>query len=120
MITTPLLGFYTKILPPLSDTEKTALEAGTVGFEGELFSGMPKWDMLLSQPKPVLTAEEQAFLDGPVEEVCRMTNDWDITHVRADLPPEAVGLHQEEQVLRHDHPEGIRRPRLLGAVAPQA
>ena len=88
LITKPLLGFYTKILPPLSDTEKTALEAGTVGFEGELFSGMPKWDILLSQPKPVLTAEEQAFMDGPVEEVCKMTNDWETTHVRADLAPE--------------------------------
>jgi acyl-CoA dehydrogenase len=87
-ITAPLLKFYTKILPPLSDTEKTALEAGTVGFEGELFSGMPKWADLLAQPKPELTAEEQAFLDGPVEQACRMTNDWDITHVRNDLPPE--------------------------------
>ncbi|WP_146908593.1 acyl-CoA dehydrogenase [Arenimonas daejeonensis] len=87
-ITAPLLKFYTKILPPLSDTEKTALEAGTVGFEGELFSGMPKWADLLAQPKPQLTAEEQAFLDGPVEQACRMTNDWDITHVRNDLPPE--------------------------------
>lgn len=87
-ITTPLLGFYTKILPPLSDTERTALEAGTVGFEGELFSGKPDWDQLLSLPKPQLSAEEQAFLDGPCEELCRMTNDWDITHVRADLPPE--------------------------------
>ena len=87
-ITAPLLRFYSRILPPLSPTEKIALEAGTVGFEGELFSGMPKWEMLLSQPKPVLTAEEQAFLDGPCEEVCRMTNDWEVTHVRADLPPE--------------------------------
>lgn len=87
-ITTPLLAFYTKLLPPLSDTERTALEAGTVGFEGELFSGKPDWDKLLSLPKPQLTAEEQAFLDGPCEELCRMTNDWDITHVRADLSPE--------------------------------
>jgi acyl-CoA dehydrogenase len=88
LITRPLLEFYTKILPPLSDTERTALEAGTVGFEGELFSGKPKWDSLLSQPRPQLNAEEQAFLDGPCEELCRMTNDWDISHVRADLPPE--------------------------------
>ncbi len=87
-LTAPLLKIYTKMLPQLSDTEKTALEAGTVGFEGELFSGMPQWKVLLAQPKPVLTAAEQAFLDGPVEEVCKMTNDWDITHVRADLPPE--------------------------------
>ena len=87
-ITAPLLSFYTKLLPPLSDTERTALEAGTVGFEGELFSGKPDWDQLLSLPKPQLTAEEQAFLDGPCEELCRMVDDWDITHVRADLPPE--------------------------------
>ena len=87
-ITTPLLKFYTKLLPPLSDTERTALESGTVGFEGELFSGKPDWDQLLSLPKPALTAEEQAFLDGPCEELCRMTDDWDINHVRADLPPE--------------------------------
>lgn len=87
-VTKPLLGFYTKILPPLSETERVALEAGTVGFEGELFSGKPDWNVLLSQPKPELAPDEQAFLDGPVEEVCRMTNDWEITHVHADLPPE--------------------------------
>jgi acyl-CoA dehydrogenase len=87
-VTAPLLNFYSKILPPLSATEKIALEAGTVGFEGELFSGRPRWDVLLSQPRPVLTDEEQAFIDGPVEEVCRMTNDWETSHVRADLAPE--------------------------------
>jgi acyl-CoA dehydrogenase len=87
-ITLPLLGFYSKILPPLSDTEKVALEAGTVGFEGELFSGKPDWQTLLSQPKPVLSAEEQAFIDGPVETVCGMVNDWETTHVHADLSPE--------------------------------
>ena len=87
-ITAPLLKFYTKLLPPLSDTERTALESGTVGFEGELFSGKPAWDKLLNLPKPELSAEEQAFLDGPCEELCRNINDWEITHVRADLPPE--------------------------------
>jgi len=88
LVTAPLLSFYTKLLPPLSDTERTALEAGTVGFEGELFSGKPDWDKLLALPKPALTADEQAFLDGPCEELCRMVDDWDISHVRADLPPE--------------------------------
>ncbi|GAB3748017.1 acyl-CoA dehydrogenase [Lysobacter olei] len=86
-ITKPLLGFYTKILPPLSETERVALEAGTVGWEGQLFSGRPDWDVLASQPKPTLRPDEQAFLDGPVEELCRMTNDWQITHVDADLSP---------------------------------
>jgi acyl-CoA dehydrogenase len=87
-LTAPLLKIYTRMLPQLSDTERTALEAGTVGWEGELFSGMPRWQELLAQPKPELSAEERAFLDGPVEEVCRMTNDWDITHNRNDLTPE--------------------------------
>lgn len=88
LITAPLLGIYSKMLPALSDTERTALEAGTVGFEGELFSGKPRWKTLLAQPKPQLSAEERAFLDGPVEEVCKMADDWRISHELADLPPE--------------------------------
>src|SRR3970040_1594421 len=57
-ITRPLLGFYTKILPTLSETEQVALEAGTVGFEGELFSGKPDWHVLVDQPTPQLTSDE--------------------------------------------------------------
>jgi len=87
-LTAPLLKMYTRMLPQLSDTEKTALEAGTVGWEGELFSGLPQWKQLLAQPKPELSAEERAFIDGPVEEVCKMTNDWETTHDRSDLAPE--------------------------------
>jgi acyl-CoA dehydrogenase len=104
-ITAPLLRFYTKILPPLSETERVALESGTVGFEGELFSGRPDWDRLLSQPRPVLTDEEQAFLDGPTEQLCRMIDDWDITHVHADLPPELW--------------EFIKRERFFGMIIPK-
>ena len=88
LVTAPLLKFFRKVLPPLSQTERIALETGSVGFEGELFTGDPDWQTLLNYPKPQLTAEEQAFLDGPVEELCRMTNEWEITHVHADLPPE--------------------------------
>jgi acyl-CoA dehydrogenase len=87
-ITSPLLGIYQKITPQLSDTERVALEAGTVGFEGELFSGKPDWKKLLSQPAAQLSVEEQAFLDGPCEELCHMANEWQITHELADLPPE--------------------------------
>ncbi|KAF1711049.1 acyl-CoA dehydrogenase [Pseudoxanthomonas sangjuensis] len=88
LLTAPALKFLRRALPPLSQTERIALETGSVGFEGELFTGDPDWNKLLNYPKPQLTAEEQAFLDGPVEELCRMTNDWEITHVHADLPPE--------------------------------
>ena len=81
------LAVYKKMLPNMSDTEREALEAGTVWWDGELFSGKPDWNKLLSIPKPTLTAEEQAFLDGPTEELCRMLNDWEITHELGDLPP---------------------------------
>ncbi|MEN1925767.1 acyl-CoA dehydrogenase [Luteimonas sp. MJ293] len=88
LITTPLLKFFRKVLPPLSQTERIALETGSVGFEGELFTGDPDWNTLLNYPKPELTAEEQAFLDGPTEELCLMVDEWQINHVHADLPPE--------------------------------
>src|SRR5574337_1192918 len=87
-ISAPLLKLFARVTPKLSETEQTALEAGTVGFEGELFSGKPDWHELLKQPKPELSVEEQAFLDGPVEELCAMIDDWQITHELADLPPE--------------------------------
>ncbi|HEY0179023.1 MAG TPA: acyl-CoA dehydrogenase, partial [Dokdonella sp.] len=87
-ISAPLLAMFQKVTPQLSDTEQVALDAGTVGFEGELFSGKPNWSQLLAQPKPVLSVEEQAFLDGPVEELCAMVDDWKISHELADLTPE--------------------------------
>ncbi|MGY0634916.1 acyl-CoA dehydrogenase [Luteimonas sp. A478] len=88
LITAPLLKFFRKVLPPLSQTERIALETGSVGFEGELFTGDPDWNILLNYPKPELTAEEQAFLDGPTEALCLMVDEWQINHVHADLPPE--------------------------------
>jgi acyl-CoA dehydrogenase len=84
----PLLRLFKRVLPRISETEQVALDAGTVGFEGELFAGKPDWSKLLSEPKPQLSAEEQAFLDGPCEELCSMVDDWHITHEIADLPPE--------------------------------
>jgi acyl-CoA dehydrogenase len=87
-VTKPFLVTYRRMLPSMSDTEREALEAGTVWWDGELFTGRPAWPKLLSAKAPRLSAEEQAFLDGPCEELCRMIDDWDITHRRADMPPE--------------------------------
>jgi acyl-CoA dehydrogenase len=86
-VTKRFLRVYRRLLPSMSDTEREALEAGTVWWDGELFSGKPDWPKLLSAKAPALSAEEQAFIDGPCEELCRMVDDWDITHRRADLPP---------------------------------
>ena len=87
-ITKPLLDVYRKMLPSMSDTEREALEAGSVWWDGELFSGMPDWDKLMSYPAPKLSDEEQAFIDGPCEELCRMIDDWEICHKLADMPKE--------------------------------
>ena len=86
-ISRPFLRTYRRMLPSMSQTEKDALEAGTVWWDGDLFSGGPDWEKLMSATAPRLSAEEQAFLDGPCEELCRMVDDWDVTHRRADLPP---------------------------------
>ena len=88
LISGPFLNSYRRLLPSMSQTEKEALEAGTVWWDGELFTGRPAWDKLKSARPPQLSAEEQAFLDGPCEQLCQMLDDWDITHRRADLPPE--------------------------------
>jgi acyl-CoA dehydrogenase len=86
-VTRRLFGIYRTMLPSMSKTEQEALEAGNVWWDGELFTGMPDWRRLKSLPPPKLTAEEQAFLDGPTEELCRILDEWQITHELADLPP---------------------------------
>jgi acyl-CoA dehydrogenase len=95
-ITKPLLAIYRKMLPSMSETEREALEAGNVWWDGELFSGMPMWDKLMSYPAPQLSEEEQAFIDGPCEELCRMVDDWEICHELGDMPQEVWDF-----ILRH-------------------
>jgi acyl-CoA dehydrogenase len=84
-LSAPILQQYLRMLPSLSDTERVALDAGTVGWEGELFAGKPEWEKLGAMPYPDLTIEEQAFIDGPTEALCDMLDQWDITHKDADL-----------------------------------
>ncbi|MFM9867598.1 acyl-CoA dehydrogenase [Achromobacter xylosoxidans] len=88
LLSAPIFNLYRKVLPQMSDTERDALEAGTVWWEGELFRGRPDWKRMLAYPRPRLTDEEQHFLDHQAEEACRMVNDWNITQERFDLPAE--------------------------------
>lgn len=83
-----VLKIFRKILPQVSQTEQEALDAGTVWWDGELFSGQPNWNKLLAYAKPTLSPEEQSFVDNETDQLCAMIDDWDITHVRQDLPPE--------------------------------
>src|SRR3982074_1991508 len=86
LLTDRVLALYRRILPDMSQTEKEAIDAGTVWWDGDLFSGRPDFDKLLAVPEPRPRAEGQAFLDGPLEEPCAMCNDWEITHELQDLP----------------------------------
>ncbi|TWX71782.1 acyl-CoA dehydrogenase [Colwellia demingiae] len=87
-ISMPLLAIFKKIMPKMSSTEQEAIDAGTTWFDADLFRGDPDWQKLHNYPRPRLSSQEKAFLDGPVEQVCAMVNDWHITHEIADLPPE--------------------------------
>lgn len=89
LISTFLMKILKGIMPQISETERTALEAGVVWSEAELFSGKPNFTKLMSEPYPELTKEERAFIDGPVEELCAMADDWSIWKKRK-LPDEIM------------------------------
>jgi len=95
----PLFRKVKGILPKVSDTETQALEAGTVGFDAELFSGQPDWDKLRAIPPIVLSAEEQAFLDGPTDELCRIIDDWRIRHDAREIPEEIWAFVKKHRFL---------------------
>ncbi len=105
LISAPFLKQFRRMLPSMSETEQVALDAGTVGWEGELFAGKPNWQLLKKQPYLELTVEEKAFIDGPVEELCDMLNQWEITHIDADLNPETWDF--------------LKRNRFLGLIIPK-
>jgi acyl-CoA dehydrogenase len=88
-ITRPIFKFFKSVLPPMNQTEREALEAGDVWWDGELFKGHPDWNELLSYKKPELTEEEQSFVDNEVETLCGMISDWDVNFKDKDLPQEA-------------------------------
>ncbi|MEE9333459.1 MAG: acyl-CoA dehydrogenase [Granulosicoccaceae bacterium] len=86
LVSTPLLKYVRAVLPPMSDTEREAIDAGTVWWDAEIFQGSPNWSKLVDYPEATLTKEEQAFVDGPTEELCGMLDDWEITYELNDLP----------------------------------
>jgi len=106
LFTRRLFALYKKIMPKMSDTEREALDAGTVTWEANVFAGKPDWKKLLKVPAATLTSEEQAFIDGPVEQLCAMVNSWDINYRLADIPPEVVDF--------------IKTNRFLGMIIPKA
>ena len=105
LITDHLLVWFRKVLPPISETERIAIDAGNTWWDADLFTGRPDWNKLLATPAAALTDEEQAFLDGPVEEFCKSLDDWQITHELNDLPPAAW--------------EQIRKHRFFGMIIPK-
>ena len=90
LVSSHVMRLFRKVLPPMSQTEREALMAGDVSWEGELFSGRPDWNVLAQKPSSVLSGEEQAFIDGPVSELCAMLSEWEIAHVQKDIPSDVM------------------------------
>ncbi|GKQ52452.1 acyl-CoA dehydrogenase [Bradyrhizobium sp. Ce-3] len=88
-VTKPIFSWARGVLPTMSDTEREALEAGDVWWDADLFTGNPDWSKLLAFAPAQLTEEENAFLHGPVDELCTMLDEWKINWEWRDLPPEA-------------------------------
>ncbi|HEY4999240.1 MAG TPA: acyl-CoA dehydrogenase family protein, partial [Usitatibacter sp.] len=110
IVSKPIFSLYKRILPQVSQTEQEALDAGSIWWDADLFTGKPDWRKLLAYPEPKLSEEERAFIAGPVEELCGMLDEWDITHNRMDLPPEAWKLIREKGFL------GIIIPKSFGGL----
>ncbi|MGE0355537.1 MAG: acyl-CoA dehydrogenase [Burkholderiales bacterium] len=110
VVTGPLFGLFKRVLPQMSQTEQEALDAGSVWWDADLFSGNPDWARMLAYPAARLTAEEKAFVDGPVEELCGMLDEWDINHERMDLSPEAWKFIRDKGFL------GIIIPKEFGGM----
>ena len=107
----PLFAWFKSVLPPMSVTEKEAIDAGTTWWDAEIFSGRPDWDELLRSPKPTLSEDEQSYLDGPVEELCGMLDDWQINHELNDLPEEVWRYLKERRFF------GMIIPKQYGGLA---
>ena len=110
LLTRTIFGIYKKVLPQVSQTEQEALDAGSIWWDADLFTGKPDWAKLLAYPEAKLSADERAFIDGPVEELCGMLDEWDITHNRMDLPPEVWKFIREKGFL------GIIIPKAYGGL----
>ena len=96
-----ILKIYKAVLPNISKTEQEAIDAGNVWWDAELFTGNPNWEILRQNPKPNLPAEEQAFLDGPVNTVCEMIDEWQVVHQDYDLPEEVYDFVKKEGFFSH-------------------
>ncbi len=86
-LTKPIFKWARKALPGMSETEQAAIEAGEVWWDADLFTGNPDWSKLLATPAASLSEDEQAFLDGPVKELCTLVDDWRITWHDGDMSP---------------------------------
>ena len=98
ILTAPIFKGFKAVLPPMTSTEREALEAGDVWWDGEMFRGRPQWNKLLEEHQaPEYTAEEQSFMDNEVNQLCAMLDDWKISFEDKDLPPEVWQFMREKK-----------------------
>lgn len=106
LVTAPLMkaAAALDLLPTIGERERVALEAGTSWLEADVLSGRPDFKAMLQDPYPDLRQDEREFLEGPVNELCRMVDDWEV-HRTKDLPQEAWSYIKDERFLGMVIPE---------------
>lgn len=98
IVTAPIFKGFKAVLPPMTSTEREALEAGDVWWDAEMFRGRPQWNKLLQEHQAAeYTPEEQSFMDNEVNELCAMLDDWKISFEDKDLPPEVWTYMREKK-----------------------
>lgn len=97
LLSRSVFNLLKKTMPPISTTERDALEAGTTWWEKQLFSGRPDWQEFAQINLPQLTADEQSFIDNEVSQFCELLDEWDIQNNRKDLSPEAWQFLKEKK-----------------------
>ena len=111
LLTRPIYAAFKKALPSMSETERAALEAGTIWIEADIFKGKPDFHRLAALPAPKLTTEEESFLNNEVVEACRLVNDWTVSHETYDMSPEAWQYVKDKGFL------GMIIPKAYGGLA---
>ncbi|MSQ19156.1 MAG: acyl-CoA dehydrogenase [Betaproteobacteria bacterium] len=99
LVSDRLLAIFRRIMPAMSQTEAEAIHAGTIWWDGELFTGRPDWDKMLAYPKPSLTSEKRAFVEEETAQLCAMVSEWETTHHNYDMPPQVWQFIKDKSFL---------------------
>ena len=97
LVSRPAFAFFKRVLPPLSPTEREAMQAGDTWWDADLFSGRPDWDKFHQTKAPQFAEAEQAFIDNQLETLLGMLDDFKIVQKDVDLPKKVWDYIRKEK-----------------------